>query len=82
VPPQPMAKLTDEQRCALEALARHRAGCAEAVLSADGFSVYQLVILVIEGFATMQRRRSIIGGRDRAVAWLQISEAGRKAIGQ
>jgi hypothetical protein len=75
-----MAKLTDEQRRALRALAGHRAGCAEAVLSADGFSVYQLVILVIDGFATMQRRRAIIGGRDRAVAWLQITDAGREAI--
>jgi hypothetical protein len=77
-----MAQLTNEQRCALHTLARHRAGCAEAVLSADGFSVYQLVILVIDGFATMQRRRAIIGGRDRAVCWLQITEAGRQAIAE
>jgi hypothetical protein len=75
-----MAELTDEQRRALQALARHRAGCPEAVLSADGFSVYQLVIPVIDGFATMQRRRANIGGRDRAVAWLQITEEGQKAI--
>jgi hypothetical protein len=75
-----MAKLSDEQRRTLEALERHRAGCAEAVLSADGFSVYQLVILVIDGLATMQRRRANIGGRERTVAWLQITEAGRKAI--
>jgi hypothetical protein len=75
-----MPNLTDEQRRALQALARHRAGCAEAVLSADGFSVYQLVILVIYGFAAMQRRRAVIGGRDRAVAWLQVTDEGRKAI--
>ena len=77
-----MTKLTDEQRRTLQALAGHRAGCAEAVLSADGFSVYQLVILVIDGFATMQRRRANIRGRDRAVAWLQITEEGRQAIAE
>jgi hypothetical protein len=73
-------KLTDEQRRTLDALARYRSGCAEAVLLADGFSVYQLVILVIDGFATMQRRRTNIGGHDREVAWLRITDAGRQAI--
>jgi cytochrome P450 len=37
-----MAKLTDEQRRALQVLAHHPAGCAEAVLLADGFSHDQL----------------------------------------
>jgi hypothetical protein len=37
-----MAKLTDEQRRALQLLAREHAGCAEVVLLAEGFSVGQL----------------------------------------
>jgi hypothetical protein len=74
-------KLTNEQRRALRVLARHSTGCLQAVLLADGFSVSQLVILVIDGFATMRRMLAAdISGRDRKVIWLQITETGRKAI--
>jgi hypothetical protein len=49
-----IAKLTDEQRRALQLLAREHAGCAEVVLLAEGFSVGQLAELVIDGFAERQ----------------------------
>jgi hypothetical protein len=75
-----IAKLTNEQRRVLHVLARHADGCAEAVLLADGLSVSQLVILVIEGFATMQRKRADVGGRHKRVVWLQISDAGQRAV--
>jgi hypothetical protein len=74
-----MAKLNDHQRRTLEMLA-HQDGCAEAVLLADGFSIDQLAGLVVQGFAVMQRRRVDISGRMRTVVWMQITEAGRKAI--
>ena len=50
-----MTKLSDEQRRALEVLARHPDGCAEAVLLVDGFHVGQLAVLVFDGLAEMQR---------------------------
>jgi hypothetical protein len=74
-------KVNDDQRRALEMLA-HQDGCAEAVLLADGFSIDQLAGLVVEGYAVMQRRRVDISGRMRTVVWMQITEAGRKAIAE
>jgi hypothetical protein len=76
-----MAKLNDDQRRILEMLA-HQDGCAEAVLLAEGFSIDQLAGLVVQGCAVMQRRRVDISGRMRTVVWMQITEAGRKAIGE
>jgi hypothetical protein len=49
VAPMEIPKLTNEQRRALRALARHADGCSRPALLADGFSVCQFVILVIEG---------------------------------
>jgi hypothetical protein len=37
-------------------------------------------VLVVEGLATMQRLRHDVGGRERTVVWMEITEAGRKAI--
>jgi hypothetical protein len=74
-------KLNDDERRALETLA-HQDGCAEAVLLADGFSIDQLAGLVVGGYAVMQRRRVEISGRERTVVWVQITDAGRQAIGQ
>jgi hypothetical protein len=48
-----MANTSDEERRALNLLARHPDGCDEAVLLADGVTVGQLAGLVIDGFATM-----------------------------
>jgi hypothetical protein len=71
--------LNDDETRSLEALARAPDGCAEAVLLADGFTIKQLSGLVMDGFATLERRRTNIGGRERPVFWMQITEAGRQA---
>jgi hypothetical protein len=68
-----MAQLTDRERQALEVLARHLDGCAEAVLLADGFTIDLLSGLVIDGYATLERKEALL--------WMQITEAGRQAIG-
>ena len=44
-------RVTDEQRRALQVLARHPEGCIDAVLLADGFDVGMLAVLVVEGLA-------------------------------
>jgi hypothetical protein len=72
-----ITKLTGEQRRALHELARHSDGCAQRALLADGFSISQFVILVIEGFATMRRKRIDLGGIE---IWLQITPIGQRAI--
>jgi hypothetical protein len=73
-----MAKLTDEQRRALRIMARHPHGCAEALLLDDGFQVGQLTVLVLEGLAFARFVRA--AARQRV--WMEITEAGRKAIGE
>jgi hypothetical protein len=75
-----MAMLNDDETRSLEALARAPDGCAEAVLLADGFTIKQLSGLVIDGFATLERRCTNVGDRERPVLWMQITEAGRQAI--
>jgi hypothetical protein len=71
-----MAQLNDEQRRALRILARHLDGCAEEVLLAEGFSVGQLTVLVREGLAGTRLVQA--GSRQRV--WVQITDAGRRAI--
>jgi hypothetical protein len=75
-----MAKLNDEETRSLEVLARGPDGCAEAVLLTGGFTIKQLSGLVIDGFATLERRSANVGGRERPVLWMQITDVGRKAI--
>ena len=70
-------KITDEQRRSLHELARHSGGCTQRALLADGFAISQFVILVIEGFATMRRKRIDVG---RLEIWLQITPIGQNAI--
>jgi hypothetical protein len=55
--PFQMTKMTEEQRRALRILARHLDGCAEAALLAEGFSVSQLAVLVLEGLGRGEARR-------------------------
>jgi hypothetical protein len=56
--------------------ARHLDGCAEAVLSAEGFSVGQLALLALEG------RGRDEGGQGGQRVWIRITEAGRQAIAE
>jgi hypothetical protein len=74
-----MTDLTDEQRRALRVLACSLDGCAEAVLLAEGFSIGQLAELALEGLAET-KRAPVGGGRHRV--WMNITEAGRKAIAE
>jgi hypothetical protein len=73
-----MAQLNDEQRRALRILARHLDGCAEEVLLAEGFSVGQLTVLVREGLAGTR----LVQGGSRQRVWVQITDAGRRAIAE
>jgi hypothetical protein len=77
-----MPKLTDEQRRALRLLARHPDGCAEAELLVDGFTIGQLTDLVFDGFAKKQPTVTALSEREKIVVWVQITEAGRKAIAE
>jgi hypothetical protein len=62
--PRPMAKLTDEQRRALQLLARSPNGCTEALMMAHGFEVAMLSRLVLK--RTCGCRRSQHDGRPPA----------------
>jgi hypothetical protein len=75
VPPHLMATLTDEQRRALQLLARSPSGCTEALLMAHGFEVAMLsrLAVAVDHSTTAGRRRM-------KVTWLRITNAGRKAI--
>jgi hypothetical protein len=50
------------------------------VLLAEGLSVGQLAVLVVDGFAKMYRTPAVVGGRQKNVVWMEITEEGRKAI--
>jgi hypothetical protein len=77
-----MATLSEEETRSLEVLARDPCGCAEAVLLTRGFTIKQLSGLLIDGFATLERRLASVGGRERPVFWMQITAAGREAIAE
>jgi hypothetical protein len=77
-----MAKLTDEHRRALQVLAREPVGCAEVALLAEGFSVGQLATLAMDGFAKRQPIVTNVGGREKIVLWMQITDAGRAALAE
>ena len=66
---------------ALELLATCRDGCTEAVMRAHGFTMRQLVDLVREGLATAHSQRVVLGRRVIEVARIQITEAGRRVLG-
>jgi hypothetical protein len=80
LPPDKTAAVNDEQRRALDLLARHPSGCSEQVLLAEGFTVGQLTALVMDGFARMEHTVVRDGEREKIAALIQITEAGRKVI--
>jgi hypothetical protein len=73
--------LSVERRRLLRLLARCPDGCAEALLMAYGFSIKFLADIVLDGLATAQPSTTRAGGREAIVVWMQITEAGRRAIG-
>jgi hypothetical protein len=82
VPPQLMAKLTNEQRRALRLLARSPNGCTEAIMLAHGFESAMLDKLTLDGLARVEVHDMRVAGRRAKVVWLQITPAGRKAIAE
>jgi hypothetical protein len=79
-----MAKLNDDQRRALQVLARERVGCAEVALLAEGFSVGQLATLAMDGFAKRKPIVTNVGGReDRALdADHRRGSGGARGVGE
>jgi hypothetical protein len=65
---------------ALELLASSRDGCTEAIMIAHGFTIPRMVELVRTGLATAHTRRVIVARRTVEVAYLKITEAGRRAL--
>jgi hypothetical protein len=76
-----MSKLTDEQRRALQLLARSPNGCTEALMMAHGFESAMLGDLALDGFAVAVDHRTMAGRRRIKITWLRITE-GRKAIAE
>jgi hypothetical protein len=75
-----MPNLTDEQRRALQLLARSPNGCTEALLMAHGFELAMLGKLLVDGHALATPHETRAGSKPMVVVWLQITAAGRKAI--
>ena len=69
-----------DRRRALELLASSRDGCTEAIMIAHGFTVSRMVDLVTDGLATAHSHRVIVARRTVEVAYLKITEAGRRAL--
>jgi hypothetical protein len=68
------------RRHALELLAASRDGATEALMLAHGISVELMVELVRAGLATAKAERVVAGSRTFEVAWVRITEAGRRAL--
>jgi hypothetical protein len=75
------SKITEEQRRPLRVLSRHSGGCAEESLRDQGFSLVLLADLASTGFATMEPILVKLSGEERLMVWMQITVAGRKALG-
>jgi hypothetical protein len=75
-----MAKLSDQQRRALQLLARSPDGCTEALMLAHGFALEVLDKLASEGLAKAKAHDTMAGSRRMKVVRLQITPAGRRAI--
>jgi hypothetical protein len=68
------------RRRALELLASCPDGCTEALLTAHGFTIEQMVRPVHSGFATAKAERVVAGARTYQVARVRITAAGRRVL--
>jgi hypothetical protein len=75
-----MASLNDKHQRALGILARSPNGCAEADMLAYGFKCALLADLVQNGLVTANPQDTREGRHSVTVAWITITDAGRKAI--
>jgi hypothetical protein len=74
--------LSDEPRRALRLLARSPNGCTEAIMLAHGFEVATIDKLVLDGLAKVEAHNTMAGRQRMKVVWMQITEAGRRAIAE
>jgi hypothetical protein len=72
-----MEKLSEEQRRALRILALSPKGCTEAAMLTHGFELATLGDLMFGGLALARPQDTCAG---RLIVWMEITEAGRKAI--
>jgi S-adenosylmethionine:tRNA-ribosyltransferase-isomerase (queuine synthetase) len=77
-----MAKLTDEQRRALQLLARSPNGCTEALMLAYHFTTKMLDELAADGLLTIDIHHHVVDGRQKTVERMQITPAGRREIAE
>jgi hypothetical protein len=75
-------KLNDEQRRALQLLARSSNGCTEAIMLAHGFTIDMLGELGAGGLLRVDIHNAHAGGRAKFIVWMEITAAGRKAIAE
>jgi hypothetical protein len=68
------------RRRALELLASCRDGCTEAMMLAHGFTIEQMVELINAGLATASTERVVAEKRKIEVAWVRITDAGRRML--
>ena len=62
---------------ALELLASCKDGCPEGILTAQGFTIADVVELARAGLATATPERVVAGSRTIKVARMRITDAGR-----
>jgi hypothetical protein len=85
MPPPPGRRSSKPSRTehrALRLLAGSRDGCTEAVMLAHGFTVETMVALIQAGLARATTERVVAPGYKGERAWVKITEAGRRALGQ
>jgi hypothetical protein len=73
---------TEQQRRVLRLLARYPDGCAAALVLAHGFTIDMLADLAVSGLLIIDTRQEQVGGRQKVVARMQISHAGRRELGE
>jgi hypothetical protein len=70
-----------DRREALRMLAGSPLGSTESIMMAHGFAIGTLQYLVPSGLATAERRSVPAGQRMIKVKWMEVTEAGRLALG-
>jgi hypothetical protein len=73
-------RLADNQRQALEMLARVPRGLTETAMLAHGFTADLLAGLVLAGLATVVTESVRVGGPTIKIERFMITDAGRRAI--
>jgi hypothetical protein len=71
-----------DRRRALELPAASRDGATEAIMTAHGFTVPQMVALVRAGLATATPERVRAGKHEIEIVRVRITEAGQRALSE